>query len=105
MKCPCCHGKGTVEGLGLVRLFFAESETRHGRIIHALLHSPQGRTRGQLIDAAWGLDPNGGPDNINNNLARQIYKAKEVLGPMGWTISNKGKWDGLYRLVQLEVET
>lgn len=63
---------------------------------------PRSVGKGRLIDALWGLDPNGGPDNPDNVLAARISVIRGRLQPLGWTIPRNMVGRGIYGRYRLE---
>ncbi len=101
MKCPCCGGAGQVFGLEAISLQWPEADTNPTKVIRDLLENPKGRTKEQLIHTVWGLDPNGGPDDIQSAMGVTIHLARNLLKPFGWTVSGKHKHSAVYRLVPI----
>lgn len=54
---------------------------------------------GDLIEAAWGDDPSGGPEAAPRTIRMHVRHLRELLAPMGLGILCRG-WNG-YRLVEI----
>lgn len=102
--CPTCgqalpSAEIAVEGL-LHLPTLTEQERRAVRLL--IQTYPRPASRESLIDALWGDDPEGGPDDIAPRLRVVLHHIRRKIAAMGWMIPDARKGAGgvgQYRLV------
>lgn len=72
-------------------------QRRQKQVLEMLLRSP-GRfvAKSRIIDAIYGDDPDGGPDDAEGSVQAHISKLRRLLKPLGYSIES-ARFDG-YRL-------
>jgi DNA-binding response OmpR family regulator len=104
--CPCCNrpmedSRAPIEGLAGAAL-----TNQHRQMVAELVRAyPQPVSRDRLFDILYGLDPDGGPENVGNNIAVRIHKIRKAIELFGWTIPKQHGGTGLqgfYRLAPME---
>ncbi len=104
--CPTC-GHDLPGGLVPVEaLVDAALSSQQRAIVEVLVGAyPRTVSMEKLVDALWGDDPNGGPDNPRRVVHAQVCHIRRILAASGWTIPNLlGGWgnrNGRYRLERL----
>lgn len=106
--CPCCRGfigeaapidKVTATLSGFNKIILSELAKEVGRNV----------SRGEILQAMYGADRDGGPDYAQNVVSIYIHRLRKILPAYGWSIvssqragANTGD-GGLYRLTPAEV--
>jgi hypothetical protein len=74
------------------------------RIVDIVANRPDGITRGELIDAVYAGDVDGGPDTPNT-VSVLIHLANQQLSRQGYRIESAWRGPGgRYRLVRIAVD-
>ena len=98
--CPCCGGVIARDPLAGLRDELTPMQRRIYDAVHA-----RAKTKAQLIDALWGDDPNGGPDDAGNVLGVHLFKLNQRLSDRGFGLRvGKGRRESFYRLLPLSSE-
>lgn len=97
--CPVCGQSMHAAHAPLESLSGAPLSRRERQIVDALTRVYP-RTMGvwQLVDAVYGADPNGGPNNSSNVIAHFVSRLRRRLPAYGWTIPVCRPGHGQYTL-------
>ena len=101
MKCPTCgqtiHAAPDISCLRSVRL----SPTEEKMLVILSAIYPMGRSIPYFVDALYSDDPDGGPLQARNVVAKVAHRLRRKLEPYNWTVS-KSKGEiysrGFYKL-------
>lgn len=86
VSCPCC-GADMPSPVPLRALVFAPLTHSQRNVLEALISAhPRPSTKDALINAVWGLDPNGGPLDPLNVIAVHCHRINKAILPFGWRI-------------------
>jgi hypothetical protein len=101
-RCPCCGGAIAATPVAredLAGLVDSDSEV-FAAIVRRLAWRPgQLVATRQLIEAAWGHDPEGGPLHADRVIRQTIMRHRHRLEPLGWRLKGALGAGGGYRLI------
>jgi hypothetical protein len=85
--CPCCGQPIHAPRVPIEALEAAPLQPQQRIILRRLVRVyPRWATRDQLFDELYGLDPNGGPEQVTNAISVRIHGIRKVIERYGWTI-------------------
>lgn len=88
--CPCC-GQPMPAPVRVEQLDFLELTPQQRVILKVFLERyPRQVPKAVLINALWGLDPNGGPLSVDNGISVRVHQLNVRLRPYGWAIKGQG---------------
>ncbi len=96
-----CTGHETTGHAPLKALVRAPLSAHHRVIVAKLVNAyPNSVRTWDLVDALYGHDPNGGPDNGNQSVISMMVHVRRHLAEYGWTIpkAKRGPKSTGYRL-------
>lgn len=86
VPCPCCGSPMAVPA-SLVALVHVPLPPIERTILNLFAAAyPRRVSTRAVINALWGLDPNGGPVSAENNISVRLVHINRVLVPLGWRI-------------------
>ena len=108
ISCPTCGHEMVAAHAPLESLAGAPLSKRERQIVDALARVyPRALDLGQVVDAMYSDDPNGGPDNPEGVVRTLVSRLRALLPNYGWNIpinrTGHGNF-GRYRLKPVEVK-
>lgn len=99
--CPTCGH--ALDKVPMVALGDAKLSPQLRMMLQELVDAyPRYVNRDSLFETLYGLDPNGGPENIANAVAVRIFHIRKVIEPLGWTIPRSKTGTGNYGRYRLQ---
>jgi hypothetical protein len=84
---------------GIEALRFLEVTPTQLRILEAMIEIyPRTASAREIADRVYALDPSGGPESGENQMAVQMTKMRPKLRSIGWDIGAAGRRRGGIRL-------
>lgn len=103
MMCPCCNQPINADRASMDALVELRLTSLELAVLQTLIDAyPRYVQRGRLIDAVWGDDIDGGPENATNILFIVSGRLRKKIEPYGWTISRNVKGLGSQKRHRLE---
>jgi len=102
LHCPTC-GHDLDAPPSVASLASARLRPQDRKIVDALSRAyPRAVRTSALVDALYGDDPNGGPEDPSQVIAVRIYTLRRLLPQFGWTVPNAKVGRGNYGEYRLE---
>lgn len=87
IPCPCCGSPMAVPG-SLMSLKHVPLPRSERLILDMFIDAfPREVATRSIVNALWGLDPNGGPIDPENNIAVFLSRTNRRLRSLGWRVA------------------